>query len=54
MGDPGLYKKDRADIVAKNDRLEELKKLLAAAYVRWEGLEQLRLDGENRRESHPR
>jgi hypothetical protein len=49
MGDPGLYKKDRADIVATNDRLEELKKLLAEAYVRWEDLEQLRLDGENSR-----
>ena len=49
MGDPGLYKKDRADIVAKNDRLEELKRLLSEAYVRWEELEQLRLDVENSR-----
>ena len=49
MGDPGLYKKDRADIVATNDRLEELKGLLAEAYARWEELEQLRLDGENSR-----
>ena len=49
MGDPGLYKKDRADIVATNDRLEELKRLLAEAYERWEELEQLRLDMENRR-----
>ena len=49
MGDPGLYKKDRADIVATNDRLEELKRLLAEAYARWEELEQLRLDGENSR-----
>jgi ATP-binding cassette subfamily F protein uup len=49
MGDPGLYKKDRADIVATKDRLEELKKLLAEAYARWEELEQLRLDGENSR-----
>jgi ATP-binding cassette subfamily F protein uup len=49
MGDPGLYKKDRADIVAANDRLEELKRLLAEAYARWEELEQIRLDGENSR-----
>jgi len=47
MGDPGLYKKDRADIVAMNDRLEELKSLLDDAYVRWEELEQLWLDAEN-------
>jgi len=49
MGDPELYKKDRADIVATNDRLEELKRLLAEAYVRWEELEQFRLDDENSR-----
>ena len=49
MGDPGLYKKDRADIVATNDRLEELKRLLAEAYARWEELEQLQLDVENNR-----
>jgi ATP-binding cassette subfamily F protein uup len=49
MGDPGLYKKDRADIAANNDRLEELKRLLAEAYERWEELEQLRLDIENSR-----
>ena len=49
MGDPELYKKDRADIVATNDRLEELKRLLAEAYARWEELEQIRLDGENSR-----
>ena len=49
MGDPRLYKKNRADIVATNDRLEELKRLLAEAYARWEELEQLRLDGENSR-----
>ena len=35
MGDPELYKKDRADIVANNERLEELKRLLAEAYERW-------------------
>ena len=49
MGDPGLYKNDKADIVAANDRLEELKRLLAEAYARWEELEQLHLDGENNR-----
>ena len=47
MGDPGFYKKDRADIVAANDRLEAVKKLLEDAYARWEKLEQARLDGEN-------
>jgi ATP-binding cassette subfamily F protein uup len=40
MGDAGLYKKARADIVAANDRLETVKKLLADAYARWEELEQ--------------
>jgi ATP-binding cassette subfamily F protein uup len=49
LGDPELYKKDRANIVATNDRLEELKRLLAEAYARWEELEQLRLDLENSR-----
>ncbi|MDA1129166.1 MAG: ATP-binding cassette domain-containing protein [Chloroflexi bacterium] len=49
MGDPELYKKDRADIVVTNDRLEELKRLLAEAYARWEELEQLRLDIEKSR-----
>jgi ATP-binding cassette subfamily F protein uup len=48
-GDPGLYKNGRAEIVATNNRLEELQRLLAEAYVRWEQLEQLRLDGENSR-----
>jgi ATP-binding cassette subfamily F protein uup len=47
MGDSALYKKDRADIIAANDRLEVVKKLLADAYARWEELEQTRLDGEN-------
>ena len=51
MGDPELYKKDRADIVANNERLEELKRLLAEAYERWEELEHLRLDIENSRPS---
>ena len=47
MGDSGFYKRDRADIVAANDRLEAVKKLLEHAYARWETLEQTRLDGEN-------
>ncbi|MBI4312745.1 MAG: ATP-binding cassette domain-containing protein [Chloroflexi bacterium] len=51
MGDPGLYKRDKAEIVAINDRLEAVPKLLAEAYARWEELEQLRLDGENSRQS---
>ena len=42
--DPALYKKDKADIVATNQRLEELQKLLAEAYARWE-----QLDAENDR-----
>ena len=49
MGDPEFYKKDRADIVANNERLEELKRLLAEAYGRWEELEQICLDIENSR-----
>jgi ATP-binding cassette subfamily F protein uup len=48
-GDPGLYKKGGADVVATNDRLEELQKLLAEAYARWEQLEQLRQDREANR-----
>ena len=47
MGDPGFYKKDRADIVAANERLKAVKKLLEDAYARWEKLEQTRIDGEN-------
>ena len=49
MSDPELYKKNRADITATNDRLDELKILLDEAYSRWEELEQLRLDIENNR-----
>ena len=52
MGDPELYKKDKADIINNNERLEELKRLLAEAYERWEELEQLRLDIENSRPSN--
>ena len=49
MADPELYKKDRADLAAANERLEELKLLLAEAYARWEELEQLQLDADNNR-----
>ena len=45
MGDPGLYKKDKSDILAMNDRLDAVAKLLAQAYARWEELEQLNTDG---------
>jgi ATP-binding cassette subfamily F protein uup len=47
MGDSAFYKKNRAHIVAANERLEAVKKLLEYAYARWEELEQTRLDGEN-------
>jgi ATP-binding cassette subfamily F protein uup len=49
MGAPAFYKRDSVDIVAANDRLEVLKKLLVDTYARWEELEQIRLDGENNR-----
>jgi len=49
MGDPELYKKDPADIIRINERLEELKRLLTAAYARWEYLEQLQLNTTNNR-----
>ncbi|MDA0798250.1 MAG: ATP-binding cassette domain-containing protein [Chloroflexi bacterium] len=50
-GDPGHYKQDRGDIVATNDRLEEMKRLLVEAYARWEELEQLNLDAESNKPS---
>ena len=51
MGDSALYKKDRADIIAANDRLHAVKELLAHAYARWEELEQIQLDSNNSRPS---
>jgi ATP-binding cassette subfamily F protein uup len=42
MGDAGLYKNDKSAILSKKKRLEEVKELLAAAYTRWEELEQLK------------
>jgi len=47
MGDPEFYKNERDDIIAANDRLEAVKKLLEDAYARWEKLEQTRIDGES-------
>ena len=44
MGDPGLYKKNKSEIVTKNARLESVKKELAAVYARWEELEQLKIE----------
>ena len=41
MGDPLLYKKDKAEILAVNQRREAVSKLLAEAYTRWEELEQI-------------
>jgi ABC transport system ATP-binding/permease protein len=42
MGKPVLYKNDKTGIIGKQTRLEEVKKLLAAAYTRWEELEQIK------------
>jgi ATP-binding cassette subfamily F protein uup len=48
MGDPDLYKKDKAEIVTKKERLEIVKRLLADSYARWEELEQLKMNFESR------
>ena len=42
MADPDLYKNDKSGIASKKERLEELKKLLAESYTRWEELEDLK------------
>ncbi len=42
MGDPGLYKKDKYEIITKKERLETVKKLLVDSYTRWEELEQFK------------
>lgn len=42
MAAPDLYKNDKSGIVSKKERLEELKKLLAESYTRWEELEDLK------------
>lgn len=44
MSDPAVYKKDKSEIVAMKERLEEIKKALTDAYVRWEELEALKTD----------
>ena len=49
MADPELYKKERSDIIGMNDRLEELNRLLADAYTRWEHLEQVELNAISNR-----
>jgi ATP-binding cassette subfamily F protein uup len=41
MADPGFYKQEGEIIVQANQRLEKLKQELAAAYQRWEELEEL-------------
>jgi len=41
MSDPGFYKQEGEKVVEANQRLEELKQELAAAYRRWEELEEL-------------
>ncbi|MGD0857417.1 MAG: ABC transporter ATP-binding protein, partial [Dehalococcoidia bacterium] len=43
MGEPGLYKKDKSEILAIQDRLESVKKKLIEAYARWQELEHLSL-----------
>ncbi len=40
MGDSSLYKNDKSAVVSKKERLDEVKKLLAESYTRWEELEQ--------------
>jgi ABC transport system ATP-binding/permease protein len=45
MGEADFYKNDKAEIVVKKDRLEAIKGELAAAYARWEELEQLKSEG---------
>ncbi|MGB8828766.1 MAG: ATP-binding cassette domain-containing protein [Dehalococcoidales bacterium] len=42
MGDSNLYKNNKSAVVSKKERLDEVKKLLAEAYTRWEELEQLK------------
>jgi hypothetical protein len=42
MGDSNLYKNEKSAVVSKKERLDEVKKLLAESYARWEELEQLK------------
>jgi ATP-binding cassette subfamily F protein uup len=43
MGDPVLYRKDKSEILALQERLETVKKLLVESYARWQELEHLSL-----------
>lgn len=47
MGEANLYKQDKSAVIAKKERLESVRALIAAAYRRWEELEQLK-NGDNR------
>ena len=40
MADPAFYRKDESEIAEANSRLKDVEKQLAAAYKRWEELEQ--------------
>ena len=42
MGDPGLYKKEKSEILAVNERRDEVSKLLTKTYARWEELERIK------------
>jgi ATP-binding cassette subfamily F protein uup len=42
MGEPDLYKNDKAAILGKQERLEKVIAALNVAYTRWEALEQLK------------
>jgi ABC transport system ATP-binding/permease protein len=41
MGEPELYKKDKSEILAMQDKLESVKEQLNKAYARWQELERL-------------
>ena len=41
MADPSFYRKDRDAITGARNRLEDLERDLASAYVRWHALEEL-------------
>ena len=41
MAAPSFYKKDRDEIAQARSRLESLERDLAAAYERWQALEEL-------------
>jgi len=42
MGDPELYKQDKAEIMAVKERLDLIKITLSKSYARWEFLEQIK------------